>query len=226
MTTAHTPGTATPPRTRGPRRDATENREALILAAATLLNIDPNASLEAIAAEAGLSRRAIYGHFATRDDLLRELALHGAARINAAILSGETEGEPSDPATRLALVAARLWDQVDHIRTMALITVRGQHMLLIGDALAPLRRHVHGIVADGVEHGAFRTDIDVDRLSRLVESAAISVLDEATRHDLDHAEGRRLVVLSVLSMAGFSFRESADIIGRVDAPQPPKEKDQ
>ncbi|RKR76149.1 TetR/AcrR family transcriptional regulator [Frondihabitans australicus] len=198
-----------PARVRAPRRDAAENRESLIRAAATLLDRDPGASLDAIAAEAGLSRRAVYGHFATRDDLLRELALHGAARINAAVVSDGAPDEPTDPATRLALVAVRLWNEVDHVRTMALVTVRGPHMLLVGDALAPLRQHVQGIVERGVEAGSFRTDIDPERLSRLVESAAISVLDEATRHGLTTGEGRRLVALSALSMAGFSYGEAA-----------------
>jgi AcrR family transcriptional regulator len=41
---------------RAPRRDATENREAILAAAKTVLNRDPKAPLEAIAIEAGLTR--------------------------------------------------------------------------------------------------------------------------------------------------------------------------
>lgn len=218
MPSDSTPEIASRVPTRAPRRDAAENRAALIAAAATLLNRDPNASLEAIAAEAGLSRRAIYGHFATRDDLLREIALNGAARINAAVLGDPQVAALPDPALQLATVAARLWAEVDRIRTMALITVRGPQMLLVGDALGPLRLHVRGIVARGVESGAFRPDIDVDRLARLVESAAISVLDEADRHSLSTAEGRRLVVLSTLSMAGYSHGDAAAILSSLPIP--------
>jgi AcrR family transcriptional regulator len=214
---------STPPvRTRGPRRDAAENREALILAAATALNRDPSASLEAIAAEAGLSRRSIYGHFKTRDDLLRELALHGAARINAAMLSEAGETDHQDPAAQLATVGARLWDEVYHVRTMALLTLRGPQSLLLGDALVPLRSYVREIVQRGVSAGAFRTDIDLDRLSRLVESAAISVLEEADRHDLPAGEGRRLVMLSVLSMAGFGFHDADQLVTTLLTPLTPE----
>lgn len=208
---------ATVPRTRGPRKDAAENREALIMAAATLLNRDPSASLEAIAAEAGLSRRAVYGHFSTRDDLLRELALHGAARINAALLGPAPERDASDPANQLAAVGSRLWNEVDHVRVMALLTLRGPQLSLVGDALRPLREHVHDIVARGVDAGSFRTDIPIDTLARLVESAAIAVLDEATRHDLSSAEGRRFVVLSVLSIAGLGAKEAAEILNALPA---------
>lgn len=61
-------------RTRAPRRDAASNREALLDAARAILNRDPEASLDTIAAAAGLTRRAVYGHFPSRNTLLAELA--------------------------------------------------------------------------------------------------------------------------------------------------------
>lgn len=201
-----------PARTRGPRRDAAENRAALIQAAATLLNRDPSASLEAIAAEAGLSRRSVYGHFATRDALLGELAASGAARVNAAMLSVAATLESPDPAVQLAAVGARLWQEVDPIRVMALHTLRGPQSRVAGGALEPLRSHVRAIVERGVASGRFRSDVEPARLSRLIESAAISVLDEANRDDLPSDEGRRLVVLSVLGLAGFGHADAAALL--------------
>ena len=65
-----------------------------------MLNRDPDASLDAIAAEAGLSRRAVYGHFATRDDLIRSLLAHRVSRVLAAI----EQVEHDDPAVLLALI--------------------------------------------------------------------------------------------------------------------------
>ena len=63
-----------PVRTRAPRSDAAKNRAALLDAARSELNRDPDASLDTIAAAAGLSRRAVYGHFPSRDALIAELA--------------------------------------------------------------------------------------------------------------------------------------------------------
>ena len=63
---------------RRPRRDALENRAGIIAAAQSVLATDPNASLDAIAHAAGLSRRALYGHFSDREALLRA-AIGGAA---------------------------------------------------------------------------------------------------------------------------------------------------
>src|SRR4051794_35000598 len=90
---------------RAMRRDATANREAILDAAAAALNEDIDASLETIAARAGLSRRAIYGHFATRDDLLVEVFTRGAARL-AVLL--EPVAHP-DARVEIALFGATLW---------------------------------------------------------------------------------------------------------------------
>jgi len=193
-----------------PRRDALENRAALLAAARVVLNRDPDATLDLIAAEAGLSRRAVYGHFATRDELLRELVTAGAARI-AGELAGI--GHP-DPLVRLALVAARMWAEVEHVRVMALFAVRGPYTELIARELRPVRELLKSAVEEGAAGGGIRDDIPAATLARLIESAAIAVLDEANRTGLDADAGRRYVMLSVLSTAGLSARDAAALVDR------------
>jgi AcrR family transcriptional regulator len=193
-----------------PRRDALENRAALLAAARVVLNRDPDATLDAIATEAGLSRRAVYGHFATRDALVRELVTAGAARV-AGALAGV--GHP-DPLVRLALVAARMWAEVENVRVMALFAVRGPHQELIARELEPVRAHLRSAVVEGAASGRIRGDIPAATLARLIEAAAIAVLDEATRTPVDASAGRRWVMLSVLSTAGLS---AADADALVDA---------
>lgn len=201
-------GMPTTPAPRAPRRDAAANREALVAAAVTLLNRDPAVPLEAIAAEAGLSRRSVYGHFATRDDLVREVTLRGAARVAAA-----ARPLPLDDAlVQLAALAAELWAQVEHVRVMARITVRGPLVGEVAAALAPLRAAVLGIVRRGVAQGRMRTDVDPARLARLVEGAALAVLDEAAATDLSREEGHRLVVVAVLGMVGLDWRAADELV--------------
>ena len=180
-------------------------------AAVRLLNSDPTVPLEAIAAEAGLSRRSVYGHFATRDDLVREVTLRGAARIGAAVV---VQPGSSDPVVQLAALGARLWSEVEHVRVMAQLTVRGPLMHAVGEALTPLRAYVRETVRRGVIEGRMRPDIDVDTLAHLIEGAALSVLDEATTRDLGRDEGHRLVMLAVLAVIGLSWREADDLIAR------------
>lgn len=198
--------TSTPPR--APRRDATENRESLLAAARLLLNKDPGASLESIAAEAGLSRRSLYSHFSNRDELVLEVVTSGAARVAAAL---EAMPHP-DPLTQLALIASRLWREVESVRVMAVVAVRGSLQAHTAAGLIPIRRDVRLAIKAGRANGTMRADIDVDRLARLVEDTALAVLEESTEHPLSSHEGHRLVMLLCLGVVGLSWTEAAALI--------------
>lgn len=199
---------------RAPRKDAAENREAILRAAALLLNDDPDASLEAIAVAAGLSRRALYGHFATRDDLLRELVVRGAARI-AAALPPIADG---DSRLQLATIGARLWDEVEHVRVMARVAVRGPLAPVVADALEPLRRTLQEVIERGIRAGELRQDVDAPTLARLVEGGALAVLDEAIRRPLSRERARELVVLGALGTCGLGWREAGALLQLLDQP--------
>ncbi|SDY77199.1 transcriptional regulator, TetR family [Herbiconiux ginsengi] len=189
---------------RAPRKDAAENREAIVAAAAIVFRLDPEASLDAVASEAGLSRRALYGHFASRDELLAELLTRGGARISAA-LAGVHD---ADPRIHLALIGSAMWGEVQQVRVLAQLALHGPLEKTVAEALAPVRASVRRAARDGVEAGWFRSDVPVESLARLVEDAAIAVLDEAVRTDLSEAAGRRLVMTMGLSVAGLSWREA------------------
>lgn len=203
------------------RRDAAENREAILAAATTVLRADPEASLDAVAAAAGLSRRALYGHFASRDELLAELLARGGARV-AAALDGVRD---DDPRVHLALVGAALWNEVQQVRVLAQLAVHGPLEQTVATALAPVRASVRDAVGRGVATGAFRRDVPLHTLARLIEEAAISVLDEAVRTDLRDADARRLVMAMGLSVAGLSWLDAAAVIDHVATPNPHRPKD-
>ena len=206
MSTPSTPSTG--PSARVPRRDATENRAALLVAARDVLNVDPEASLETIATRAGLSRRSVYGHFATRDDLLRELVRLGSGRVAGAV-AGITH---TDPVVRLALIGTRLWHEVEHVRVMALITVRGPLRSYAADALLPVRAAVLAAVGEALAASSIRSDVTASRLARLVEDSALSVLEESTREALPSRDGHRLVMMNMLGTLGYGWREAQDFI--------------
>lgn len=196
------------PRARGPRRDAAANREALLAAAVRLLRSDIDAPLEAIAAEAGLSRRAVYGHFANRDDLVREVLQQGAARVAASL---DPISHP-DPRVEIALYGATLWREVQHALVTADFAVRGPHTQLVGKALEPAREKLRQTVRRGVRSGALRRDIRSTALAALIEGAAVSVLTEATRTGLDARAGHTLVMVAALSMAGLGWRDADELV--------------
>jgi AcrR family transcriptional regulator len=194
--------------TRAPRSDATQNRAALLSAAAATLRRDPDASLEAIAAEAGLSRRAVYGHFASRDDLVTAVLTQGAARVAASL----ADVAHADARIEIALIAATLWAEVEHVRVAAQLALKSPHREQVAEALAPARARLRATVTRGIHDKQLRGDIEAAALARLIESAAVAVLDEATRANLGYDAGRRLVMLSTLSMAGLGWREAEELI--------------
>ena len=64
-------------RERALRSDSLRNRDAILEAAADCLTANPNASLADIAQAAGIARITLYGHFASRSDLLTNLPQTG-----------------------------------------------------------------------------------------------------------------------------------------------------
>ncbi len=192
---------------RRPRKDAAANRAGLLSAAARTLALDPGASVDTIARAAGLSRRALYGHFDDRDALLRELIASGAQRFNAIARELELEGDPAPVV--LARLTGRLWGEASHVQVAAAIALDERHVEDSAAALAPLRRTLMGLVRRGQDGGTLRTDVAAPTLARLIEETARTVL---VRLDASSPEARSLVVRSVLSIAGLSWREAESLI--------------
>ena len=190
-----------PPR----RRDALANREALLRAAQSVLASNPTASLDAIAQAAGLTRRAVYGHFADRDSLLREVIAVGAQRFNAI---AEATDE-SDPRVTLARMATRLWREASAVRASANIALDDAHLTDTVLALAPLRHRIRDLTRTGVDSGAFRGDMPAELLAFLIEETARATLRELR---LTTADADSTVVRVVLSIVGLSWREQAELI--------------
>ena len=182
-----------------------------MLAAADILRTDPEAGVDVIAAHAGLSRRAVYGHFASREQLVEEVFAAGAARISAALVPIDD----SDPLIAIATIGARLWREVAHVRTTVRIAVRGQHRARVAEVLRPLRELLLHQVELGVRSGVFRQDVAPATLARLIEGTALAVLDVASDTDLPVAEGERLVIVSVLSTAGLGWEQAACFVEKV-----------
>lgn len=193
---------------RAPRRDAAANRAALLVAARTVLGRDPEAPLEAIVSEAGLTRRAFYGHFPSRDAMRVELARTGAARVADAV----RDVERPDSRVTLALLAARLWREVAEIRLLTQRTLHGPLKLEIAEPLAPVRALLLRTVERGIAAGELRRDIPAPILARLIESSAIAVLDEAAATALPSADARLLAMRSTLATAGLSWSETAGLL--------------
>lgn len=200
----HTPVTAGVRLRAGRRRDAAANRAALLAAAQSVLARDPHAPLDVIAQSAGLSRRALYGHFPDRDSLLREVIAMGTERFNAIAASVE---DP-DPRVALAQLAARLWHEASAVRASASIALDEAHLADTMRSLAPLRQRLRELTQQGADSGAFRRDVAADLLALLIEETALATLSGLRLT----APGADTAVRVVLSVAGLSWQDQVALL--------------
>jgi AcrR family transcriptional regulator len=95
---ADTPESAPPGRRR--RADAQRSIDAIIGAAGTVLGERPDASMEDIAAAAGVTRQTVYAHFPSRDALIAALLYAAGAETVAAIEAARLDTAPPAEALR------------------------------------------------------------------------------------------------------------------------------
>lgn len=191
------------------RRDARDNRTGILSAATETIARNPHASIDEIARNAGLSRRALYGHFDDREALVREVISAGAVRFNAIATEISAQSQATDSRVTLARLTSRLWKEASHVQVSAAVALDDAHINDTAAALAPLRSELLQVVATGQAAGHLRTDVTAPTLARLLEETARMMV---TRIDPAPEPQLSLAVRTVLSVAGLSWREAADLM--------------
>ncbi len=92
------------------------SRDAVLTAALQLFAQNPGASLSAVAMRAGVGRATLHRHFATRDALIRALAIEALDATDAAVAGLEAV---DDPTESLALMFERLVPLGDRFQCLA-----------------------------------------------------------------------------------------------------------
>lgn len=195
---------------RTPRADSARNREALLDAGGRALRRDVDATLEDIATEAGLSRRAVYGHFPGRDALVDAIVERGATRIAAAV--GPRTDE--DPLVTLARLGGALWDAVADVHAVARMALASGLGATVAAAMAPIRERVRACLVDAASAHRVRTDVTLEVLALLVERAALDVLEVAAQAEADDA--RMLAMTHPLCAAGVGAADAARLACQVE----------
>jgi AcrR family transcriptional regulator len=142
------------------RVDARRNLEAIIEAAVPLLCEHPRASMQQIAAAAGLHRATVHRHFPSRDDLLEELRQRAFTASSEALAA--VRAEPSEDPGETLLRATRALLQVgDRFRLNRYTTWRS------ADTDGPAEQIGAGLVelvAAAQAAGAVRKDLPTEQL--------------------------------------------------------------
>lgn len=179
------------------RADARRNIETILAAAGRCLARNPDASMGEIAAEAGLGRVTVYGHFKSRADLVELVVRNALEATNAALREVDVGGEP---AAALGRLVATTWD----------VTARSGSLLVAGEKALPpkLMRSLHGeledrvraFIADGQDAGAFRADLPTDWLVAMFHAVVHAAANEVDVGRLDGEDAPRVISATLLGM--------------------------
>lgn len=144
------------------RTIAERNVEAILDAAAALLERRTRASIAAVAAEAGLSRVTVYAHFPTREELLAAVVERAVRRATAALDAAEPDrGAPLEALDRVIAAGWRELDRNAAVAEAAAAELSPAALRRVHDAA---HRRVRALVDRGRAEGAFRTDLPADWL--------------------------------------------------------------
>lgn len=161
------------PTGRARRADAERTVQAILKAAERVLSADPTASMEQIAAAAGVARTTVHRRFATRDALIDELTGWAAQRFGEAVRRARPETAP--PLVALYQVTANVldvkigWGFAMSRTSSADPQVAGVH--------AGVREQCDRLFLRARDAGVIRTDIDLDWARRVY----YALIHEATQ---------------------------------------------
>jgi AcrR family transcriptional regulator len=181
---------------RAQRADAQRNVAAILDAAQACLLQDPHATIAQIAQAAGVGRVTLYGHFATRADLVDSVFARVTEQANSILDPIDTSGEP---VAALARLTAASWQVVHSFRGMLAAAeselpaerIRGHHDRHL-DRLAEL-------VARGQRAGAFRTDVPQQWLLSTAYGLMHTAAADCFEGRLDEQTARHAVVATILA---------------------------
>lgn len=145
------------------RSDAARTVERILQAADQVLADHPSASMDTIASAAGVARTTVHRHFATRDTLLRALALWGVRRVEASL--EEAAGTPETPAF-VALYQATV--NVCRVKVaLAFTQSLAHHDPEVAEHHARVRDKVRHLLARVQAVGQLRPEVDLPWAQRV-----------------------------------------------------------
>ncbi|WP_336082671.1 TetR/AcrR family transcriptional regulator [Nocardia sp. SSK8] len=197
----------TPPTTAtlGPR--ALANRRRIVAVAGEELRRNPSASMEDIAAAAGMVRRTLYGHFPTREALIDGMLDEAFEEVGRA-LDGIDTAQP--PAVVVADLAIALWAVGDEF-CLLLRLDETESRVRAADRLAPVRALVVTLVEDGQADGIFADHLPPVAVARVLTALVLELLNMRNDGEWDSADPARDAARACLIAAGVDRPGSAAI---------------
>jgi AcrR family transcriptional regulator len=180
------------------RADARRNIELILAAAEVCLARDPDASIGDIAAEAGLGRVTVYGHFKTRQVLVEAVVRRVLAATNNALEAVDLSGEAAPALKRLVEATWQL-------------TLRSGSLLVAAEKALPasavrqahtggLENRVRDFIAAAQKTGEFRSDLSADWLIATFHAVIHAAANEIDAGRLNPKEAPGIIASTLLAV--------------------------
>jgi AcrR family transcriptional regulator len=180
------------------RSDAERNAAAIVEAATELFARDPDASMTDIARAAGIGRVTIYGHFPSREELVRTVLKQAIDTSTEIIESTRSTGLP--PADGFAHLIRTTWPLIGRFGRLYDTAQRALPADEVRQLHDPPMAHVRQLIVQGQETGQFRTDLPREWLVTTVYALLHAALEEVTAKRFDQADAGGILAKTLLSV--------------------------
>ena len=179
------------------RADAVRNRDGILDAALELFLENPRANMAEIANAAGVGRVTLYGHFASRTELMDVLFERTITRAEEQLSALELEGDPVAALERLVVSSWRIVDAFHRLlgaaeHELSPDRIREHHH-------KPMQRVSH-LIARGRSEGAFRNDQPVSWLTACFYALLHAAASEVRTGRLAEGDAQSAVVASITAV--------------------------
>lgn len=177
------------------RATAERNVAAILDAVENLLERRAQASISAVAAEAGVSRVTVYAHFPTGEALL-EAAVERAVRQTMAALEGVglDDGPPLQVLERMLAAA---WRHLARYGAMAQAVAEQMSPEAIARTHQAAHRTIGALLARGQADGSFRTDLPAGWLVTSTIALIHACADEVRAGRIADEDAARILTVTV-----------------------------
>jgi AcrR family transcriptional regulator len=205
----------TPPGRRR-RADARRSIDAIIGAARTVLGERPDASMEDIAAAAGVTRQTVYAHFPSRDALIAALLYAAGAETVAAIDAARLDTAPPADALRQFLdIGWQLIRRNPHLLGPALTqTPPGSN-----DPHHAGTGRLEQIIRRGQRAGDFDRTLPAAWLTAAILGLVRTAAEQVTAGRLTTSKAAALTLDSALRLCGAGTSSSTTVSPRPSIPR-------
>lgn len=185
--------------------NATRNR--ILDVALEVLGQNPDAGMGDIASAAGVVRRTVYGHFATRTDLVRTLAQRAVDDIAAVLADVDAPGRAAEVVW--VDFVARVWPLARRYRVLLALR-RGEYGEEIHALLGPVDQVLGALVQRGQDSQAFGRHLPAGMLSQIAYAAVFTIAD----NDLSQATfSAQPATITSLLILGVPESRARDLVG-------------